>query len=62
MKAMKLLKRNWKRLHSLVYPALVFTALHIYFITGEVGSVIVVAIYGVAKIMAYKKVVLYPKK
>jgi len=60
--SMKLLKRNWKRLHMLVYPALLFTALHIYFITGEISSLIIVAIYWVAKLLAYKNIVLYPKQ
>jgi len=37
--SVKLLKRNWKRLHMLVFLALVFVALHIYFIAGDIRPI-----------------------
>ncbi len=52
--SMKLLKKNWKRLHKLVYPALLFTALHIYFIAGDVIPLVITVLYWVVKIIAWK--------
>jgi len=52
--AVKLLKRNWKRLHSLVYLALFFIVLHIYFISWESWSLIIFIVFCILKLIAKK--------
>ncbi len=60
--SMKLLKKNWKRLHKLVYPALLFTALHIYFIAWDILPLIITLMYWVAKFIAWKWIKIPLKK
>jgi DMSO/TMAO reductase YedYZ heme-binding membrane subunit len=60
--SMKLLKKNWKRLHKLVYPALLFVALHIYFIAGDVWPLGITLLYWVVKFIAWRWIKIPVKK
>lgn len=42
---MKLLKKKWKKIHRLVYWALLFVALHIYFINGDILPFAIIILY-----------------
>lgn len=61
-KSVKFLKKNWKRLHMLVYPALLFIALHIFFISGGIVSLSIVVVYGILKIISSRWIKIPVKK
>ncbi len=53
---MKYLKKNWKKLHKLVYLWLIFTALHIYFIAWDIVPLVMVILYFLSALLAYKRI------
>ena len=57
--SVKILKRSWKKLHYLAYLAFIFTALHIYFINGEILNFIIVILFCFLKILEYFKIKIY---
>lgn len=50
--SVKLLKKNWKRLHALIYPALVFIALHMLW-QGLVLEAYITIFFGVMQIASW---------
>lgn len=52
--SIKLLKKNWKHLHSLVYLWFLLTALHVYFITWGIEYLLAFFVYAICKILAWK--------
>lgn len=54
--SIRLLKRNWKRLHRIVYAAFIFVGIHIYLVEREVLLTLVpIGIWAVLWIWAYVK-------
>ncbi|MEF2175357.1 MAG: ferric reductase-like transmembrane domain-containing protein [Candidatus Absconditabacteria bacterium] len=53
--SIKILKRNWKIVQQLSYPAFILTGVHIYLVRHEPLALVVITIYIIIFILAFRK-------